>query len=332
MAVQTTTGLAADLKAFVEEGFASAIFSNDQFLRWFISKEKEFGDSVKENIIVTTNSSPAVTAEGGSYPSAAAAVIKQGSFPYKTVYATYGLTDEAKMALGAGYKGSYAGLNVERQDALAACRDLFERTFMAAKATYSLQGEVDDDTTAWGGLDRSTYTALQSTVIAGGGAQLSKAMLENLYTTVRSEASRQPDLIMSGGFQARVYDETLSAAPVPIAGGGVTDISYSRRTFKGIPWVDVPDFLASELVMLTGLFDGSGVYFAVQNRWDVTEHDEAADVSFIDIPAGPRCTLVASHARLGRTAPKSTYVWGLRGALIVRHPEWQGKIEALTTS
>lgn len=333
MAVQNVSGLSAVIRDVADPTLLDSVFKNFHFLRLFRSIGPKADDTYKLKVITASNSSPTVTADTGAYPGAQATTYASAEFAWVTVYTTYGITDESKRSIGPDLETSLVDGFGDEADALGQNRDLFETTFMADAAT-GLLGLVDDDSTAWGGINRGVSTTLQSLVVAGGSAALTHAMLTQGDLTVRNAPyGGKPELLLSSVTQKRRYIEALLDGPQSQVGGkGDASYDFDLVGYGGKPWVAIPDFVESEIVFASGVFDGSGMYFVDHNYWDTAAWKDADAVEFQQMQVGPNCKATLSHVTLGKTAPITTKVWGLSGAFVVRQPWKQSKIEALATS
>jgi len=333
MAVAGTTSLGSLIKPIVDPDLIPSVFQNAHFLRNFRSDPRgpHAGTTVKKNAIVSQNTGVAACAEAGSFEAVGAAGYQQGSFAFTTIYGTFGYYDEAKRALGLGLSNSYHAEDTEAVDTLAAVRDLMETTMMADAAT-GLLGMVDDDSTAWGGVNRGTYTTLKSLVVAGGSAAVTEAMLNNAVLGLGSAPyGARPEVIMSEFIQMRSYSERIVASPA-LNQNLVGDTTYEKFSFANIPWIPIPDFVTSEIAFLSGVRDGSGIMVYDHNIWDVNVFNDGDVVDFMPVQLGPDCRATVGLIKVAKTAPSSTYAWSMSLALVVKRPMHQAKIEALATS
>lgn len=130
------------------------------------------------------------------------------------------------------------------QDMADSIAELFysDGTGNGGKDFLGLEAIVDDGTNAatYGGLSRSTYSALNSTVTASGGA-LTLAKMTTLFNTI-SDGSEQPSVIMTsktvhGLYESllqpfqRIYVDTKDTRLGNFNGSA----GYKALTFKGIP-------------------------------------------------------------------------------------------------
>lgn len=130
------------------------------------------------------------------------------------------------------------------QDMADSIAELFygDGTGNSSKDFLGLEAIVDDGTNAatYGGLSRSTYSALNSTVTASGGA-LTLAKMTTLFNTI-SDGSQQPSVIMTtktvhGLYESllqpfqRIYVDTSDTRVGNFNGSA----GYKALTFKGIP-------------------------------------------------------------------------------------------------
>lgn len=262
---------------------------------------------------VSTNGSAATFAEGDDLPVAGQGVTLRATAPwtyYRSVAEITGhVEDDAN--------GTSLGPDLVRRefdDAMRALMAFVKRSFLA-NSTIGLVGLIDDATTAWHGLSRTTYPALVSHVEAGGSATLSAAMLSN----VRELTEDAPYEIDPGNIiivsRPNIRNDYLALAPQQPS-GGTTPLNLNRadvsgpRTFdigwlsNGISWNGMPWITMTELAATLVLgIDRSTLEYIPHRDWRVDEMAKVRDSRIFQF----------THA----------------GALVCTRPRANWKIEAL---
>jgi hypothetical protein len=329
MAIATTTTLAYFIKDVVSPEWSNQVNDRVNFLKLFLNEPGSpfAGTSYKLIARSAVGTTPAaVTEDSNTYPTATAATWVEPSFTYQRVYGTYALTDHAKAALGVGMSNSHTPGLAEAQAVLGDSIKVYEDLFHADSAA-GLLGQVDDDTTAWGGVSRATDIC-RSYVLAGGSTANTLARMSTLKSQIESNGG-VADLIISGSYQRNYYKDTLvlAATQMNLVPAGLVDaVGGDLVSYAGIPWVHAIGFAAAEIAMLSGVTDGSGVAY-VDHVLDLG----VDGIDYTTLQLG-RCVVGLSHEQIARTAPESTGVWGLCGALIVKDPIRMAKAELLATS
>ncbi len=311
MAATTTTLLASELQRLYGPA-AYSIFYNDRFLPLFQQVGPRGGDSYRFRVETGGNGSAATFSEGDALGVAGQVTWQQAVAPwtyFRSIVQITGHSEDSAMGTEQGPEQ----LDYEMTNGAKALRDLMNTTYMADAAT-GLLGIVDDDTTAYYGLSRATYTTLQSEVNAVGGV-LTLAQLQDLYEELRdNERGARPQLILSPfnqitnyvNLQLQVGTSTNISIFRKDAGNGVSGIDYgyleSGITFCGIPWLGMPDMTDTEIVFL----DTS------PGNWEYVEHRPF------------RVTEMA------KTDDSTTFQLSAAAALICRAPRQQGKLETVT--
>ncbi len=310
MAATTTTLLASELQR-IYGPMASPVFYNDYFAPLF-PVTRGAGDSYRFPIAVTGNGSASTFTEGAALGVSGQVGWVQASAPWTYFRVIPQITGHARDAAMGTALGPMQ-LAYEMQAAALALRDLVNTTLMADAATGIL-GIVDDDTTAYYGLSRATYTQLQSEVNAVGGV-LTLAQLQDLWEELRdNDRGARPSLILSPynqitnyvNLQLQVGTSTNVSLFRKDAGAGASGVDYgyleSGITFNGIPWVGIPDFVDTEIAML----DMSPGHWELAVIRDFTVDDMA------------------------KTDDSNTFQLSYGCALICRAPRKQGKLETVT--
>jgi hypothetical protein len=314
-----------------------SIGRNAGLLKWLERVDVTQGDSVMVQGITTTNSSAGVHVEDDAV-TAQAPTITQGSFDLHEFSAAFGITGSALRR--AGIHGDMI-VRENRDDALAALVSYMEGYHCSAKATYSIIGQIDDDTTAWGGVNRAVTTALKSNVVPGGSATMTLAELYNATEGMCDPPfiAKAPELMMSSITQLRVYKTSIMAEPVPGQGGGLANTGYRSgpAAFGEIPWVPVQGMLNTVVLAL------SGVRGTTQGRvlhrwynWQPQKYLEQYGANCVTIPlrVGMDQYEIGNLAlvTLGPSDDSTAVLAITGGAYVCRGPAGQSLIEALATS
>ena len=252
MAALKHAGIANFAPDLSSQEILDAVGRKSGFLRWLHPAEMEQGDSAAVDLITTTNSSTTTFDEDDAL-APAAPTISQGSFDMEEFVTVFGISGSAIRRSGVR---SDRVLQANKEDALRSLISYMENWAVATKQTYAVVGQVDDDTTNWGGLDRSSVTALKSKVVAGGSATITADMLYQATEGVQDVPFMgEPSLILSSPTQLRLYKSNVAQAPAPIAGGGVANAGYASGLagFGELPWVPVRGLLNSVVLVLDGV-------------------------------------------------------------------------------
>lgn len=311
----TTTVSSSDLLRILQQRVADHVYYHGEkgpsIMGLFPVAPVTGGTTYEFPTKVTTNGSAATYSEGDN-PS----VAGQGN----TLRATAPWTYFRAMAEIHGHvnddaNGTALGPDLIRRefnDAMRALMAFVKRAFLA-NSTIGLVGLVDDTTTNWHGLSRTTYPALVSHVEAGGSAALSATMLNNVRTaTTDAPYETQTDVVVS---RPAIRQEYLAIAPQAAAGGttpvnvNIADMAGSRRFdvgwnrtsifWDGIPWITMTE-LAATLVLGLKL---DTFEYVPHRDWQVDEMAKVRDSRIFQF----------SHA----------------GALVCFDPRRNWKIEAL---
>lgn len=323
MASQTVSGLAVGLREAVNPELLDSVYKNNDMASLLVSKDAT-GQGSYDVPVTVTSTTAAVVAEGAALPPITASAQQEGQFAPVEYHAVYGLSGAALRAMGNNYSNTLNGENIEFEDAFKQCIDLLNTSIMA-DATTGILGQIDDDTTAWGGVSRATYTTLKSHVVAGGSAAMTEAMINNLYYGMQIPPfSGRPELIISSILQKRRYVEAV-VANATVYGGGLGDAGFSQVSFANTPWIGVPDFPTDEVIAVTGLVNGSGMKL-------INFETRYSDPEVQRIQLGPSCNVGMSKMSLANVKHEKLYDLCIAASLVVLMPWKQGKIEALATS
>lgn len=323
MAAQTVAALGS-LKEALHPEFLDSVYKNKDLTRLLVSRDISGSQgSYKVRVKVTSNAA-SVVSEGGALPAISPTTYQEASFSEVEHHSVYGLSGATLRGLGDNNLNSLNSENDEFRDAFEQVVDLVNTTAMA-DATTGLLGQIDDDTTNWGSIDRSVYTTLQSHVVAGGSAAMTEAMINNAFYTSRVPPHfSDTELIISGWTQVRRYGEAIIGA-ADNQGGGIGDVGFAQHRFATKPWVGLADFTASEVAFLTGVTDGSGMFLAnFETRYSDPEVEK--------VQLGPSCSVGISRMPLANDKHEKNYDLCAACALVVLKPWRQAKIEALATS
>lgn len=311
MAASTGTLLASELQRLYGPA-ALSIFYNDRFLPLFPVEGPRGGDSYRFRVETSGNNSAATYSEGDALPVAGQVGWQQASFAWTYFRSVVQITGHAQDSAQGTDQGPEQ-LDYEMMTGAKALRDLMNTTFMADSATGIL-GIVDNATTAYGGLSRATYTALQSSVTTVGGA-LTLPVLNDLYEFLRdNERGARPGLILSPvnqitnyvQLQLQVSTNTNVSLFRKDAGAGASGVDYgyleSGVSFCGIPWLGIPDMVDTEIVMMD----------VSPGNWSLIEHRPFR----VD--------------EMAKTDDSMTFQLSASAALVCRAPRQQGKLETVT--
>jgi hypothetical protein len=321
MAHATASSRANLIVPVVDPVVVDSVFKNANFLR-LLPRIDAAGTTYIVKAKTASNSSAAAYAEGDAAPTVQTITVMEGSFSYRSWWVSYGETGHARRQRGPNWDGTYGSSDAELMDALGQLRDVME-TDSLADATYGLLGQVDDDSTTWGGLNRGTYTALKSLVVAGGSAENTNKNLTYLTLGVREAPyGGRPNLILSAPLQIQHYMDHLCSAPVPTFGGQIADRGFSGASYAGIPWLAIPDFVNSEIAAI--MVDPDPI---ISDVCYVNHELEGAEMTADGASPGQ-----VAFLQLGNTDDSVNYLANTAGALVVRRPQRCAKIEALATS
>ncbi len=324
MALQTVSGSSALIKDVVNPRLCNSVFHNRYFLKMFPREPDALGSTYDVKHVVSGTTGTDLFAEGDAAPSAVAGGYQTANMTYQDVRVVFGMTGDQERAVGSNGAGThFAGMDVEARLAIEALRDLMETTHLADQ-TYGLLGMVDDDTTTIGSIDRGTYTALKSLVVAGGSATLTHAKLNDCFFGMQEDpylAAGGPELILSSAKQIQLYHQSVLGSPNN-DGGANGDRGFMTTSLNGVPWLSVPNFVNTEIVMLKGINDGSIFWVNHETRAGAFEVnvDESESIGKVYLK------------EYASSKDETTYQATMSGALIVLFPAAQAKIEALATS
>lgn len=312
MSVTPSTLIASELQRRYEAKFITPLFKNsdEYFLGYFPNRGLVGGDALRIPIAVTESGAAEIYSVGDPLPAAGHLNWVQAVFAWQYFRITVEIHGHSKDD-AVGTDLGPMQLNSEMESKIATLVDLVQTTFMADSAV-GLLGLIDDDTTAFGTLSRVTYTGLQGEVTAVGGA-LTRAGMENHLRDQRdNENVGRPGLLMSRGNQISNYKNLVTGAAGLAYNADVSGESRSfdlgfpneKVRFAGIPWVEVPDFVNTEIAFLDMRPQNSP--YAVKHRdFTVRPHDSGRDSDLYEI----------------------TFAM----ALATDHPEKHGKMETLNT-
>jgi hypothetical protein len=265
------------------------------------------GDSFRFPVAVTGNGSAATFTEGAALPVSGQVTWVQASAAWTYFRSVVKLTGHSEDS-AQGTDNGPQQQDYEFTNGTLALKDLVNTTLLADAAT-GLLGIVDDDTTAYYGLSRATYTGLQAYVSAVGGA-LTLAEMLNMYEGVRdNDRGGLPKIVFSGFNQitnyyslgAAVGANNVSARDVGQPSGVDYGYRESAVSFCGVPWVGIPDFVDTEIVMLD----------TAPGNWGLAVHREFR----VD--------------EMAKEDDSRTFQLSYACALICPQPQKQGKLETV---
>lgn len=336
MAVLKHAGIASvapDLDGTQE--ILDSVGRNSGVLKWLTRRDVTQGDSVKVEAITTTNSSASTFTEDDAI-AAAAPTITEGSLDMEEFVVAWGISGSALRR--AGVHGDLI-LEENRNDALKALLSYIEAWTCSSKSTEKMIGQIDDDTTNWLGVDRSSVTALKSHVVAGGSATMTLGGLYNGADGVQDAPFiGAPEIMLSSVTQLRVYKTSIMAEPVPGQGGGRANTGYKTgpAEFGELPWFPVRGMLNTVVLFLTGVRGGAGRPYHMWYNFQPETYLEKYGVPSATIPFrvgldGYEIGRLAVCS-LGATNDSASQFAITGGAYGCRAPAAQAMIEALATS
>lgn len=160
------------------------------------------GTQVTIKLNSAANSSAEVYTEGQSMPAVGQQTVITANFSFKHFRILIGETLHARRTRGPQGQGLLDGVPAEFEllGAVRDLRNLMTTTFTADAQIYSIDGIIDDDTTNFGDLDRSTYTSLKSYVKDASGAAVSTSLLnETKFMAQKSPYNADVELWLAEG-------------------------------------------------------------------------------------------------------------------------------------
>jgi hypothetical protein len=306
--VRPSQGLAGEI--------SDAVFRNSDLLSLFRVVD-EWGASYKFNLIVAGNDSVATYSEGDADPAAGYQQVVTATAAFKHFRIFTRMTGHLRRQLGATWDmgvsgpGSYAPNDFEAAKAKEDMVDLISTTFGGTKAIYSIPGIIDDATTNFYDLSRSTYSLLVSKVVAGGSAAVTVALLNSMLFGGHDAPYGAPkfDLILCSPTQGRKIANLISGSvSMPSAGDLGGGSPQSMPPFGGVRIALLRDLVATEIFALSGM-NTSWMYV----------NNEPAPGRVDELPYG-----VQTDAKVMQ--------YSTAGCLVCKEPSKQAKIEALGTT
>jgi hypothetical protein len=322
--VTTLTPIIAPVPSTERQEVIDSVFKySDTFSLWpdLASREgvRSFGGAGYEiPQLVAGNDSAQVFVEDQAPPAAGYQQTVLATAAYRSLRIFTRLTGHARRAAGLPSWDSAeapwlrGGRLIEAEKALQDLLSLWEQTFIGTggKAIYNLVGIVDDASTNYYNLSRTTYARLASYVNAAGAAAITTLRLDASMTALYDATyGGRAELIVCAPTQARkianlVHTKLTLPARGDMGGGAV----WAMPDYNGVPILAVRGMLNNEILFLTG----------IDRHWGWA-NNEPAEGGIDILPYG-----VLSDARI------TQYV--MSGALICKAPRVQGKIEALGTT
>ena len=321
MSGATSSTISNLVKPEVIEKVSTVVFRNSEFIplfRFDYSPASVLGI----NVNIAGNSSVGSYVEGQADPDPGYQQVVQASVPWKYFKVMTRITGHAKDNLGLTWENvysnsssapnAYGGQFLEPELAAQDLVDYMNTYFMAAQ-TYGIQGIVDDDTTAFYNLSRSTYTALKSYVKSSAGA-LSLSLMDRLLQNVREQGGRVEAILISPT-QGRKYDGLVEGKiALPSAGDAAGGAGAGfHQPHNRVPVIEARDLTETTMIALSGLSGSDD-----SSSWRFVSH----------CPHPSRVEWQAvSFGNDAATAQLTT-----SGALVCPIPAFQGKLEGLGTT
>jgi len=298
---------------------------SDTFMLWpdlasrELQGESSFGgDGYEIPLIVAGNTSGQVFTEDQAVPEAGYQQTITAKAEYKALRIFTRLTGHARRQAGAVWDSTNApwlkgGTLIDPELALQDLLSLWEQTFLGtagSKATYNFYGIVDDATTAYYDLSRTTYARLASLVVAGGSAALTTLLLDSaLQQLYDATYGAKAELIVCSPTQARKYDNVIHTKTTLTERGDMAGGSpWEHQPYGGIPVMGIRGLPNSLIWFLSG----------IDRYWGWANH-EAAPGGIDILPYG-----VQSDSKITQ--------YEMSGALICKKARAQGVIESLGTT
>lgn len=318
MATTTTTIGASDLMRILQSQVQDTVYYHGEqgvhLMNLFPVGPVTGGDTFSFPAKVNANGSFATFSEGDDPGAASQGTTLRATAAwtyFRTIAEITGHTDDAA-------QGTQLGPTLVQNEMNDAMRALMAGVKVAflANSTIGLVGLIDDATTAWHSLSRTTYPSLVSYVGAGGSTTLAASVLNTAREVIRDAPFvLQESVLLS---RPNIKNDYLALAPQSASGGTTpvnvnrADVSGTRQidlgwNFDGVrwdgsPWLHMPE-LAATVIMGLDLSPGNFEYVPHRD-WNVKEFGMVRDSRIFQF----------SHA----------------GALIAYKPRKSWKIEALT--
>jgi len=336
MAVLKHAGIAGLSPDLPDPEVVSSVARGAGVLSLLTRRDVPQGDSVL--LPTVTASVGGATFDEDDAVSADAVTISSGSFDMEEFIAAYGFSGTALVRAGGN---SDLAVDITIDDAYASLVSTIENWTCSSKSIEKLIGQIDDLTTNWGGLDRSSVTALVSNVIAGGSATISDDLLYQVIEGMEGGTFMgNADVWLMSPTQSQLFMRNVPASPAPTMGGQV-DAGYSRAFFAERPILKSRGMLNSVVLALTGV-RGSvrgnvpmlfWYNFQPDSYFEGVGGFEAQSGTF-PLVVGADSYAIGNIARvsMGITNDSVSQYLKTAGALVVRQPAAQGMVEALATS
>ena len=173
--------------------------------------------------------------------------------------------------------------------------------------THGVDGQVNDDSVNYHDADRSTYTTLQSAVVAGASAALSVSLMNRLIAETRGAGQGgNPKVLIMGDALGRAYDNLVSGKLALSGGGDISgSINGGKAPFNGCYPAVVPGFAATTMLAIDPM------------HWEVVNHEpENGGVDVLEYGA-------SSDAKTSQVV--------MSNMIIDKEPWKDGRLEAVTT-
>lgn len=333
--------LSERIKATTRDGLAlvcDTVLTSNTLAREFLSKPKMWrGAKHIQPVRVTANTNTTSFRSMDLLPNTSTETTKNMEFEVKGVANNVALSQQ-EIDLNASDKSVNDLVKFKLEEAALDMAESIGNMFYSdgtgndGKDFNGLGNIVDDGTTAStiGGLSRTTYPTLKSTVTATGGT-LTLNQMVTMFNTI-SDGSLQPNMIICNKTVNALYEkiaQTLNQYVSLPAGSGKYSAGATALTFKGIPVLSDAKATAQTMFFLNTKFIDwvmlkSNKYEAV--NYTVSAMDGSPDESVKGL----------GFASSGWIESYNQYAANLfiilQGELIPKDPGRQGKLTGITTA
>lgn len=300
----------------IAEKFAAGVsvnFQNDEFLRLFPQRAQDGDTGVRWPVKYSGNSSFTTMTEGAAAPTPGNQSFLEALVPWVYFHGTAKVTGQAVDQVGSA--STYNGASLMAVELSEAQRDLVDymNTYFLGTGANGIRGIIDDDTTDYAGISRTTYTWWQSNIPATvNGILLAdyQDMVEAIQDAERAgkvthilapwnQITNYTDLATNGanalaGFQRVIIE--------PGRGQGALDLGHSAAAFQGVPFTPIRD-LANSTVLFLDMSPGLWELVSIRT---------------------PRVEMLA------KTNDDTTWYITAGSALVCKNPRKQGALQGIT--
>lgn len=291
----------------IAERFAAGVsvnFQNDEFLRLFPERSQDGDTGVRWIVKYAGNTSFATMSEGDPAPAPGSQSFLEAVVPWTYFHGTVRVSGQAMDQVG--MSSTYNGTSLLATELAEAQRDLTDymnTTFLGTGAT-GIRGIIDDDSTNYAGVNRTTYTWWQSYVPATvNGILLAdyQDMFEAIHDAERAgkithllapwnQITNYKDLATNG---ANALAGIQRVVIQPGAQSGRLDLGHTDAAFEGVPFTAIRD-LATTTVLALDMSPGMWELVHIR-RPNVKPLAPTNDDSLWYVTAG--CALVCKNPR-----------------------------------